>query len=193
MKNHIALQAQSNWQAQSGNLRTYAKIGLSERGKVLGIPLIRGYRRSKHISRRTSAEKQRSNRWSACNGRGGMASSHIINGPKSHRAFTKRFRVWKETSHLWVCWSWTLSGGSSRRWDLYMMEREVRWKSHASCEAGEKLEITSKAYLWLSIYHTIILVLSKIRMNRKSGRKKNSRGRFQRQIAFEIIYSGGIW
>ena len=27
------------------------------------------------------------------------------------------------------------------------MERRVRWKSHARCEVGEKLEITSKSYL----------------------------------------------
>ena len=30
------------------------------------------------------------------------------------------------------------------------MERRVRWKSHARCEAGEKLEITSNSYLSLS-------------------------------------------
>ena len=27
------------------------------------------------------------------------------------------------------------------------MERRVRWKSHARCESGEKLEITSNSYL----------------------------------------------
>ena len=30
------------------------------------------------------------------------------------------------------------------------MERRVRWKSHARCEAGEKLEITSNSYLSIS-------------------------------------------
>jgi len=30
---------------------------------------------------------------------GGMASSHKIGGPKSHRFITKRFRVREETSH----------------------------------------------------------------------------------------------
>jgi len=29
------------------------------------------------------------------------------------------------------------------------MERRVRWKPHARCEAGEKLEITSNSYLSL--------------------------------------------
>jgi len=29
------------------------------------------------------------------------------------------------------------------------MERRVRWKSHARCEAGEKTEIVSKSYLLL--------------------------------------------
>ena len=32
------------------------------------------------------------------------------------------------------------------------MERRVRWKSHARCEAGEKLEIISNSYLSLYIY-----------------------------------------
>ena len=32
------------------------------------------------------------------------------------------------------------------------MERRVRWKSHARCESGEKLEITSNSYLSISIY-----------------------------------------
>ncbi|HAQ7796540.1 TPA: peptidase P60 [Streptococcus pyogenes] len=31
------------------------------------------------------------------------------------------------------------------------MERRVRGNSHARCEAGEKMEITSKSYLSLSI------------------------------------------
>jgi len=31
-----------------------------------------------------------------------------------------------------------------------VMERRVRWKSHARCEVGENLEITSKDYLSLS-------------------------------------------
>ena len=39
MKDHIALQALSSWQAQSKHLRIYAKIGLPERGKVMGIPM----------------------------------------------------------------------------------------------------------------------------------------------------------
>ena len=30
------------------------------------------------------------------------------------------------------------------------MERRMRWKSHVRCEAGEKPETTSKAYLSLS-------------------------------------------
>ena len=30
------------------------------------------------------------------------------------------------------------------------MERRMRWKPHVRCEAGEKLEIISKAYLSLS-------------------------------------------
>ena len=30
------------------------------------------------------------------------------------------------------------------------MERRVRWKLHARCEAGEKVEIISKPYLLLS-------------------------------------------
>ena len=34
---------------------------------------------------------------------------------------------------------------------VWLMERRMRWKSHVRCEAGEKLEITSKAYLSLLV------------------------------------------
>ena len=36
---------------------------------------------------------------------------------------------------------------------VWLMERRMRWKSHVRCEAGEKLEITSKAYL--SLLHNL--------------------------------------
>ena len=51
---------------------------------------------------------------------------------------------------------------------MFMMERRVRQKSHARCGRGEKLEITSKAYL-------SVLFQEDKKLNDESYKNKNDR------------------